>query len=117
MKTIRRIIALAAAVLLLAHVCAGFAETKEEKRDNRDRVTEITWKDDHGNPVAGPNGYAVIRYAYQGQKTTETYFDASGNPYKMPGGYYGRAVTLGNKNRISQIEYLGSDGRLTMTEM
>ena len=118
MKTFRRMTILAmAAMLLLAFVCGASADTVSEKKDNRGRVTESTRTDDSGNAVNGPEGYAVIRYVYQGEKATETYFDADGNPVRMPGGYYGRAVSRDGKGQISLIEYLDRDGNLTMTAM
>lgn len=109
-----------AAVLLLACVCGAQAAKAVEKTDGRGKVTEIIWEDENGQPAAGPDGYAAVRYSYDytdGPKTTEMYFDAAGNPFRMPGGYYGRAVTLAYNSQPSLIEYLDEKGGLTMTEM
>ena len=109
-----------AGILLLALICGAQAATAVETKDSRGTVTEVTWQDDQGVPVAGPEGYTTVRYTYSyvdGPKTTEMYFDAAGNPYRMPGGYYGRAVTLAYNSQPSVIEYLDASGALTVTEM
>lgn len=116
MNRIRRWTAIAAALLLLMPAGRGLAEvTAVKQEDQRHRVTEITWKDEQGNPAAGPEGYATVRYEYDHNKTTEKYFDEEGFPYEMPGGYYGRAVTRDSFLRI--VEYLGINGKLTQTRM
>ena len=115
-KMIRRIAAMTAAALLLASAGAALAEVTAEKTTEKDKVTKITWKDEQGYVAAGPEGYASVRYKYAGAKTTETYYGTDGEPYEMPGGYYGRAVTTDNKKRVARIDYLGKDGKPTMTK-
>ena len=116
MNQFRRMAAwIAAAMLLLAAGSTAGAEATAEKKTNRGRVTEITWKDEDGNITAGPEGYAVIRYEYEYQKTTERYYDAEGFPCEAPGGYYGRIIEDDGINKF--IRYIGIDGRLTMTRM
>lgn len=116
MNRIKRWTAFAAALLLLLPGSRGLAEvTAERKEDQRHRVTEITWKDEQGNPASGPDGYTTVRYEYDHNKTTEKYFDSDGFPYEMPGGYYGLAVTRDSFLRI--VEYLGINGKLTLTRM
>ena len=73
---------LAAALLLFAPAYGSKAEVTAEKQESRGRVTEIAWKDENGSLTAGPEGYAVVRYSYEYQKVTETYFDAEGFPYE-----------------------------------
>ena len=119
MKKIRRwTVLVLAAALLLVLMCGAQALQAVETTDSRGKLTGITWQDDDGNPAAGPEGYAEVRYTYDytdGPKTTEMYFDAAGNPYRMPGGYYGRAVTLAYNGDVGQVEYLDEKGALTMT--
>ena len=110
-----------AAVLLLGALFGAQAESLRETKDGRDRVTEAVWQDGNGNPTAGPEGYASVRYTYEntqdGPTTTEMYFNADGTPCRMPGGYYGKSVALGLKNQPTVVEYLDENGNLTMTEM
>ena len=108
---------LAAALLLFAPAYGSKAEVTAEKQESRGRVTEIAWKDENGGLTAGPEGYAVVRYSYEYQKVTETYFDAEGFPYETAGGYYGRTITRDTKNKISMIDYLGINGKLKKTRM
>lgn len=115
MKMIRRISAMTAAVLLLlASQGIGKAENTEEIKDERGRVASVTWRDDSGNVTAGPEGYAEIRYRYEGLKTTETYFDAEGARFTTAGGYCGRSVTKDGRGQIARIEYYGPDEKLIM---
>ena len=86
MKKVRRMTALAAALLLLIPGIRSLAEVTAEKQEYRGRITEITWKDENGSITAGPKGYAIVRYAYEYQKVTEKYYDAEGLPYAVEGG-------------------------------
>ena len=110
-----------AAALLLVSLFGAQAESLTETKDGRGRVTEAVWQDGNGNPAAGPEGYAQVRYTYEntqdGPTTIEMYFNADGTPYRMPGGYYGKSVALGLKNQPTLVEYLDEKGELTMTEM
>ena len=114
----RRLTALAAAILLLAAFMSGStAEVTEEKKETGGKVTSVIWKDENGNPAAGPDGYAEIRYTYDASGVREAYFDVEGQPFQVSGGYYGRNVTRDGKNRIKSIEYLGKNGELTLNGM
>ncbi len=116
MNRIRRMTAWAAAVLLLlAPGIRARAEVTAEKQTERGRVTEITWKDENGNIIAGPAGYATVRYEYEYQKTTERYYDAEGFPYETAGGYYGRVISTDSFLVIT--DYIGINGKLTNTKM
>ena len=118
MKMIRGLAALAAAIVLLAAPMGGNAAgITEEKTDSNGRVTSVTWRDGNGQPAAGPEGYAEIRYEYKASGVQETYYDAEGKPFRVSGGYYGRNVVRDGKNRIKSIEYLGPDGELTLNGM
>ena len=115
MNRIRRITAwAAAALLLLSPGIRARAEITAEKQFERDRVTEITWKDENGNITAGPQGYAIVRYEYAYQKTTETYYDAEGFPYETEGGYYGRIIST--DSFLVATEYIGINGKPTNTK-
>ena len=86
MNRVRRLAAwAAAALLLLAPGIRARAEVTADKTESRGRVTEINWRDENGNPAAGPEGYATVRYEYGYNKTTETYYDAEGFPYEKHG--------------------------------
>lgn len=117
MKRIKRWTAMAVAVLLLTPFAGSTAEVTAEKTENRGKVTEITWKDENGTAAPGPEGYAVIRYTYKGQDTTEQYFDADGEPFQTGGGYYGRIVTKDGRNNISAVSYIGKNGELTVNSL
>ena len=106
-----------AALLLLAPFAGSLAEVTAEKTEIRGKVKEIIWKDENGAVTAGPEGYAVIRYAYSGSDTTETYYDADGEPYEAGGGYYGRIITKDSRNNIGAISYLGKDGKLSVNNL
>ena len=117
MNTMKRMILAVAAVMLLMPLLTGLAEVTEERTEERGRVTSIIWKDENGNPAAGPDGYAEIRYTYDYQQVTEVYYDAEGYPYATEGGYCGKRTTLDSRNMLSSIEYLDAYGKLTMTHM
>ncbi len=118
MNRTRRWTALAAALLLLlVPGIQSIAEVTAEKTETRGKVTEITWKDENGNITAGPDGYAVVRYAYKGQETTEKYYDADNLPFRTEGGYHGRIVVADGRGNISSISYIGIDGKLTLNSM
>ena len=116
MKKIRRMLLLAAAALLLLPAAQSRADVTAMTKKERTRVTEITWMDENGKIAAGPEGYATVRYAYARNRVTETYLDAAGNPYRMPGGYYAKMT---EKDGATQnVEYYGEDGKtLTTTNM
>ena len=109
MNKIRRMTAWAAALFLMASCIGAQAEVTAEKKTERGRVTEITWKDENGNITAGPEGYATVRYEYAKAKTTETYYDANGFPYETTGGYYGRIIST--DSFLVTTEYIGINGK------
>ncbi len=118
MNRIRRITATAAAALLaLSLTGAARAEIKAETREERGRVMQVVWKDENGIPAPGPEGYAEVRYDYAYQQVTERYYDGEGNPFETAGGYYGKTVIRDSRNFITSVEYLGVNGKLTMTRM
>lgn len=111
MNRIRRITAWTAAILLLIPALGSRAEVTAERTVSRGKVTEITWKDENGSVTAGPEGYATVRYTYAGMKTSERYFDEKGFPYETQGGYFGLDITRDGRKNISQIEYIGINGK------
>ena len=116
MKSIHRIAALAAALLLVPWA-GSHAEVTAEKIMDRKQVQSVTWRDENGNMAPGPEGYAQVQYEYAYQVVTERYFDAEGMPCKSAGGTYGKTVTRDTRNRIASIEYLGLDGQLMANAM
>jgi len=117
LNRMKRLAALAAAMLLAVSAGAGLAEVSEEKTMVSGKVASVTWKDENGVPAAGPEGYAEVRYIYGRGYTKETYFDAEGKPFETAGGYCGKAVTRDGKDKITKIEYFGADGQLTLNSM
>ena len=113
-KKMRRMILVMSIALSLLLVSGGLAEVRQVSAETNGRVTQTDWKDDAGNLCAGPEGYATVRYSYKKDVTTETYFDAEGNPFRVAGGYYGRALTRDGKNRIIQEEFLDENGQRTL---
>ena len=117
MNRMRRLAILAAALLVMIPGGKGLAEVTAEKQEDRGKVTKITWKEADGSIAAGPEGYAVVQYEYEYLKVTEKYYDEEGFPYAVAGGYYGKTVTRDTRNMVSMVDYLGIDGKLTMTDM
>ena len=117
LKELKRLAALAAALLCLAAWTAGQAELTPVSTEKNGKVSQTVWTDEAGNPSAGPEGYATVRYSYKGDETTEMYFDAEDKPCECYGGYYGRKVTLDGKKRVIQIEYLDEEGDRMMNSM
>ena len=73
MNRIRRATAWAAAVLLLLAACAGAqAEITAEKKTERGRVTEITWKDENGNDL--PKTVISREYSSEWKPGDEPYY-------------------------------------------
>ena len=104
-------------LMLWAALPGVLAEKRQTETRRGGRLTETTWVDDAGNPVNGPEGYAVIRYTYKGRDTTEMYFTADGAPFKTAGGYFGRVVSRDGKDRVSGIEYLDAEGNRTLNSL
>ena len=62
-------------ILLLAAIPA-VGEISARNTEENGKITETVWVDDSGNPAAGPEGYARVRYTYKREETIEKYFDA-----------------------------------------
>lgn len=90
---------------------ARAAELKilEEKKGGK--IYTEGWVDEAGSLVNGPVGYAYTVYERGTDGTvTEKYYTAEGEPFETAGGYYGKTVKYGNKNRIDEVIYLGENG-------
>lgn len=116
LRTMKRLAGFMTAVFCLLAFCAGLAEVKPETMEANGKVTQIEWKDEAGNTVAGPEGYARVRYAYKGNETTETYFDAEGKPCLSAEGSYGKRTTTEN-GRVTSVEYLDQNGKRMLNGM
>ena len=112
LKKINVFIMLVMAVLMAAG-CAA-AEAKPENTENGGRITETVWKNENGETVPGPEGYAIVRYTYKGKDVTEMYFDADGSPFMTEEGCYGKKKTLDGKGRVVELKYLSASGELTL---
>ena len=114
LKQFRLTTAALTVICFLLPLCAG-AEVKAVSTEKNGKVQQIVWTDEAtGEPAAGPDGYAIVKYSTKKDAAVEMYFDAAGEPYETEGGYYGRAVTTDAKKRVVQIEYLGKDGARTL---
>ena len=114
MKKTRILAGIAALALCAMIPFAAQGEIKSRNIEEKGKIKETVWTDENGEPAAGPEGYASIRYTYTRDTTTERYYDAAGNPFQADGGYYGRTVTKDGKNRIIEIEYLDQNGKRTL---
>lgn len=93
------------------------AEVKEIQKEEKGRIRETVWQDENGQPAAGPEGYALVKYTYKYDNNTfEQYYDAEGLPYCTDEGYFGKRVQRDGKGNITEIEYLNSDGQRTMNK-
>ena len=54
-------------ILILAAVPA-MGEISAKNTEANGKITETVWVDDSGNPAAGPEGYARVKYSYKGMK-------------------------------------------------
>ena len=107
---------IAALLLCLAAVTAG-AEVTAKNTEKDGKLKETVWLNEKGKPAPGPDGYATVKYTYKQQTVTEMYYDAAGKPFKVDGGYFGRAVTKDGKGHVTQIEYLDKDGKRTLNRL
>ena len=98
-------------LIILAVPLTALGEIKTRDFIENGKIKETVWTDEDGQRVAGPEGYASVRYTYKGAVTTEQYFDADGNPCLSNGGYYGRRISRDGKNRIEEIDYIDQDGQ------
>jgi hypothetical protein len=104
-------------LLLCISACIyAVGEVHSENTEANGKIKETVWKDDSGQIAAGPEGYAIIRYTYKGAVTTEQYYDTEGQPFEVPGGYYGRSVTK-DKGNVTEIVYLDQNARQTANRM
>ena len=109
---------MAAAVLLAAAPAAhGRAEITAESETEKGRVTRTVWRDENGNPAAGPEGCAEIRYSYHGSMTEERYYDAEGLPCEGSAGAYGRQVERNGKGLVTSITYLNEKGERAINRL
>ena len=106
------------AAAMLAGMGAGCARAEGawQQTVKYGKVVEETWTEADGTVSAGPEGYARVTYDYEKSDTTERYWDAEGNPYRMAGGYYGRTVTRDGKRQITGITYLDAEGKRALTD-
>ena len=107
-KLLTGIIVLLLCVLIAA---AASAELKAVSKEENGKIRETVWLDENGQPAAGPEGYATVRYSYKMDNIIEQYFDTEGRPYLADGGYYGKRVQKDGKGKITEIEYLDADGQ------
>ena len=106
-----------AALCCVLVLSSASAEVKAEKTEANGKVTQIEWKDETGHLAAGPEGYARVRYNYKGGDTTETYFDAEGVACESYEGCYGKRTSVDGKGHVTQVEYLGTDGKRMLNRM
>ena len=107
----------AAAVLICAlRPLGGLGEASWQQTVKYGKVIEETWTESDGTVLPGPEGYATITYGYEKNETTEKYFDETGAPYRMAGGYYGRIITRDSKRQITGVTYLDADGKRTVND-
>ena len=71
-------------ILILAAVPA-MGEISAKNTEANGKITETVWVDDSGNPAAGPEGYARVKYSYKRDETIEQYYDTEGLPYEVSG--------------------------------
>ena len=117
MKNLKRGLCTAATLLLvLIQAPAVTAEASWQQTVKYGKVTQETWTESDGTVLPGPQGYATITYSYDKNETTEKYFDEKGEPFRMPGGYYGRALTRDGKRQITGITYLDAQGKLARND-
>ena len=114
MKKNKILAGITAIILCVSIPFAACGEVKSRNIEEKGKIRETVWTDEEGQPAAGPEGYASVRYTYTRDTTTERYYDTDGNPYRTDGGYYGRVVTKDGKNRIIEIEYLDQKGKKTL---
>lgn len=116
MKTVKRIAVLVLVMTLLLTAGCAFGEMKQVETLKGGKLSRRTWVDESGFTVNGPDGYAYTAYTYPAGKMTEKYYTADDQPFRMPGGYYGRTLTYGVGNRVTEIVFLNENGKQTVTE-
>lgn len=93
---------------------SAMGDVKARNTEENGRITVTAWEDENGRPAAGPDGYASVRFTYAQQNTTEKYYDAEGQPFRVDGGYYGKRVQKDGKGNITEVEYLDEKGERTL---
>ena len=93
---------------------SALGEATPRNNEENGKITETVWEDANGEPAAGPEGYAYVRYTYRQENTFERYYDAEGNPFRVNGGYCGKRVMRDGRGNITEIEYLDEKGDRTL---
>jgi len=110
LKVKRMLAGITALTVCLMISFAALGETTARDTEENGKIKMTEWVDENGEPAAGPEGYATVRYTYKREETTEMYFGTDGQPYKVAGGYYGLRTTKDGRGNILMIEYLDPDG-------
>ena len=103
-----------ALIICMLAIIPATGEITARNTEENGKVTETVWLDDNGNPAAGPEGYARVRYTYKREETIEKYFDTDGQPFQVSGGYYGKRVMRDGRGNVTEIEYLDEQGNRTL---
>ena len=114
MKEKKLLTAVTVLILCLMIPFAAIGDVQPRDIEENGRIRETVWEDENGQPAAGPEGYASVRYTYRQDSIFEKYYDAEGQPYRVNGGYYGRRVLKDGKGNITEIEYLDENGERTL---
>ena len=116
------LIVLAAVTLFLALAVSAQAEVSgnlfiQRKRNNKGKVTELTYVDAEGNVTMADNlGYAIARYEYkEGKRLTKTsFYDEQGNPVNCTDGYHAQTNKINSVNITIEKNYKDVDGNLVI---
>ena len=108
-------------LLLAAAFCAAGAEYSTElvrNVDAKQHVVQYFHANAEGEPVPGPDGYAVIECQYEPDKPYPTkirYLDEKGKRTENPGGYAVIRMEYNQDNQVTAATFYGMDGKLTNT--
>ena len=111
MKMIKKIVTLMLLMAVVAGGTAAVGETQVRETVKRDKVVRREWVDENEQPAAGPEGYASVSYTYEKASVTEMYYDTDNQPFRMPGGYYGKTSVYGTAKRLTDVYYLDERGK------
>ena len=117
LKKTKRFLLILTVVVLLSVLSSGLADLRPVETTKYNKVVQIVWTDENGQPVPGPEGYASVKYTYKGSDTFEQYYDTEGEPFETAGGYCGRRVLRDAKGRAIEIEYLDEDGKRALDRL
>lgn len=92
----------------------ALADVTAMSREENGKTKETVWQDENGQTVAGPEGYALVRYSYKQDNIIEQYYDTDGRPFCTDGGYYGKRIQRDGKGNTIEIEYLDENGQRIM---